>query len=58
VSLVRSTASGAHPEKISSFTLERLSEATAEELSGASLYIPALRQPTPNPEMLTELEAT
>jgi hypothetical protein len=56
--LVRSTASGAHPEKISSFTLERLSEATAEELSGASLYIPALRQPTPNPEMLTALEAT
>jgi precorrin-2 methylase len=57
VSLVRSTASGEHPEKISSFTLERLSDATAEELSGASLYIPALRQPTPNPAMLSELEA-
>jgi precorrin-2 methylase len=58
VSLVRSTASGAQPEKISSYTLERLSDATAEELSGASLYIPALRQPIPNPAMLTELEAT
>jgi len=57
VSLVRSTASGEHPEKISSFTLERLCDATAEELSGASLYIPAFKQPTPNPEMLTELEA-
>ncbi len=57
VSLVRSTASGEHPEKISSFTLERLSDATAEELSGASLYIPALRQPIPDPAMLAELEA-
>ncbi len=57
VSLVRSTATGEHPEKISSYTLERLCDATAEELSGASLYIPAFKQPTPNPEMLTELEA-
>jgi len=57
VSLVRSTASGEHPEKISSFTLGRLSDATAEELSGASLYIPALRQPIPNAATLTKLEA-
>ena len=57
VSLVRSTASGEHPEKISSYTLERLSEATVEELSGASLYIPAVRQPIPNTAMLEELEA-
>jgi uncharacterized protein YabN with tetrapyrrole methylase and pyrophosphatase domain len=57
VSLVRSTASGQHPEKISTYTLERLSDATVEELSGASLYIPAVRQPTPNTAMLRELEA-
>jgi uncharacterized protein YabN with tetrapyrrole methylase and pyrophosphatase domain len=57
VSLVRSTASGQHPEKISTYTLERLSDATVEELSGASLYIPAVRQPIPNPAMLKELEA-
>jgi uncharacterized protein YabN with tetrapyrrole methylase and pyrophosphatase domain len=57
VSLVRSTASGEHPEKISSYTLERLSDATIEELSGASLYIPAVRQPIPNTAMLAELEA-
>ena len=57
VTLVRSTNSGDHPEKLSSFTLERLIDATAEELSGASLYIPALRQPIPNAAMLAELEA-
>jgi precorrin-6B methylase 1 len=57
VSLVRSTASGAQPEKITRFTLERLSDATAEELSGASLYIPALTQPSPNAEALARLEA-
>jgi uncharacterized protein YabN with tetrapyrrole methylase and pyrophosphatase domain len=57
VSLVRSTASGLHPEKISSFTLEHLSDATAEELSGASLHIPTLRQPIPNGAMLAKLEA-
>jgi hypothetical protein len=57
VSLVRSTASGEYPEKISSFTLERLADATAEELSGASLYIPALRQPIPNDAMLAKLQA-
>jgi uncharacterized protein YabN with tetrapyrrole methylase and pyrophosphatase domain len=57
VSLVRSTSSGEQPEKISSFTLEHLSEATADELSGASLYIPASRQPIPNVATLKELEA-
>jgi uncharacterized protein YabN with tetrapyrrole methylase and pyrophosphatase domain len=57
VSLVRSTATGEQPEKITTFPLEQLSEATAEELSGASLYIPALRQPVPNVAVLTALEA-
>jgi uncharacterized protein YabN with tetrapyrrole methylase and pyrophosphatase domain len=58
VSLVRSTASGQQPEKVTKFKIERLCEATAEELSGASLYIPALTQPAPNAALLSRLEAS
>jgi hypothetical protein len=56
VSLVRSTGCADHPAIISSTELFQLREAIAEELSGASLFIPATLTSNPEKQFLERME--
>jgi hypothetical protein len=55
VSLVRSTAHEGQPASIRSVTLGNLCGANADDLNGASLYIPALERIRPNEEIITRM---
>lgn len=56
VSLVRSTASEDQPARVRQVRLDELGQVTAEDLSGASLYIPVLQKPVPNAEILERMQ--
>jgi hypothetical protein len=56
VILVCSTAEAEHPAHIRKVDLERLCEVGAEDLSGASLYIPASIKPQFDPVLVTRME--
>jgi len=56
VSLVRSTGQEGEPANVRKVALGKLSEVTAEDLGGASLYIPVLNYPKPDEEMISAME--
>jgi uncharacterized protein YabN with tetrapyrrole methylase and pyrophosphatase domain len=56
VSLIRSTGQEGEPARIRHVALERLSAVTADDLSGASLYIPALTQLRPHKALISKME--
>jgi uncharacterized protein YabN with tetrapyrrole methylase and pyrophosphatase domain len=56
VSLVRSTAAEDHPARVRQVKLEDLGVVTAEDLSGASMYVPSLKKAVPNPEILLRMK--
>jgi len=56
VSLVRSTAAKDQPACVRQVTLENLKNVSAEDLSGASMFIPASRQTNPDPEIFRRME--
>lgn len=58
VSLVRSTNDSHQPFKIRSVAAGDLCEVTAEDLGGASLYVPAQHRPLPNSAALERMTAT
>jgi uncharacterized protein YabN with tetrapyrrole methylase and pyrophosphatase domain len=58
VSLVRSTGHESQPTAIRGSALKELITATAEELSGSSLYVPSVEAPRPNVEVITRMTNT
>jgi|HubBroStandDraft_6_1064221.scaffolds.fasta_scaffold00904_8 uncharacterized protein YabN with tetrapyrrole methylase and pyrophosphatase domain len=55
ISLVRSTGHENHSASVRKLWLGNLCEATADELSGASLYIPAVEKAIPRQETITRM---
>jgi uncharacterized protein YabN with tetrapyrrole methylase and pyrophosphatase domain len=58
VSLVRSSGQEDRPAHIRRVSLASLCEVTADDLSGASLYIPALEKAKPQSEIISKMEQT
>jgi precorrin-3B methylase len=55
VSLIRSTSHHSQPAKVTEVSLENLGRVSSEELSGASLYIPAVQSTRFNEEMVQKM---
>ena|ERR1700676_2487145 len=55
VSLIRSTGQEDHPAVVRDISLGNLCEATAEDLSGASLYIPPVQMAMPQKDILAKM---
>jgi uncharacterized protein YabN with tetrapyrrole methylase and pyrophosphatase domain len=55
ISVVRSTGHEDRPARVRYVSLKNLSTVTAEDLSGASLYIPALERPHLNDQIVSEM---
>ena len=58
MSLVRSTGHEDQPAKVRRVSLGNLGEVTADDLSGASLYIPPLVNSLPNETIITRMART
>jgi len=58
VFLVRSTGQESQPASVRQSGLKDLAKATAEELGGASLYIPSVESPRPNAEVVARMRNT
>jgi uncharacterized protein YabN with tetrapyrrole methylase and pyrophosphatase domain len=58
ISLVCSSGQEGRPAKIRRVSLDDLCKVTADDLSGASLYIPAREKATPNAEIIGTMEQT
>ena len=58
VSLLRSTGQEHHQANVRHIALENLCEVTADELSGASMYIPPMENIIPKEEILTRMTDT
>jgi uncharacterized protein YabN with tetrapyrrole methylase and pyrophosphatase domain len=56
VSLIRSTGQEEQPARIREVALANLSKVTADDLSGASLYIPSLDKPRPREDVISKME--
>jgi uncharacterized protein YabN with tetrapyrrole methylase and pyrophosphatase domain len=56
VSLVRSSAGNGVPAQVRQVSLARLIDVTADDLSGASLYIPTLRKGFPEQDLLARMQ--
>lgn len=56
VTLVRSTCNIAQPARTRILPLQHLEQATAEDLSGASLWIPAIHTPEAEPALVSRME--